>query len=108
MKVLFVRPYQGEASLVKIGLPDREIIFVTDVKEVAEKDLQRVEILSVFVDYQVTKEIIEKFPYLKMIATRSVGYDHIDTEAIKEKGIILTRVPHYGTRTVAEYALALM
>ncbi|MCA9325942.1 hydroxyacid dehydrogenase, partial [Candidatus Saccharibacteria bacterium] len=49
-----------------------------------------------------------QLPKLKFIATRSAGYDHISLGAAYEKGVKVSRVPHYGTRTVAEYAFALM
>jgi D-lactate dehydrogenase len=43
-----------------------------------------------------------------MIATRSTGYDHINIEACKAKGVAVATVPSYGEETVAEYAFALM
>lgn len=70
-----------------------------------DKDL---EVLSVFVNSKVTKEVIARLPSVKMIVTRSTGYDHIDLAAAKEKGIIVTNVPSYGEHTVAEFAFALL
>lgn len=70
-----------------------------------DKDL---EVLSVFVNSKVTKEVIAKLAHTKMIVTRSTGYDHIDLAAAKEKGIIVTNVPSYGEHTVAEFAFALL
>ncbi len=43
------------------------------------------DVISVFVDSAVTGEVIKHFPNLKLIATRSTGYDHIDVAACKEK-----------------------
>lgn len=69
---------------------------------------QDTEILSVFVSSTVTKECIDKMPNLKLIATRSTGYDHIDVSYAISKGIIVTSVPSYGENTVAEYAFGLL
>ena len=70
-----------------------------------DKDL---EVMSVFVNSRVTKEVIARLPSVKMIVTRSTGYDHIDLVAAKEKGIVVTNVPSYGEHTVAEFAFALL
>jgi D-lactate dehydrogenase len=43
-----------------------------------------------------------------MIAVRSTGFDNVDLEYCKEKGITVSTVPAYGTHTVAEYAFALL
>jgi D-lactate dehydrogenase len=108
MKILYIRPYAGELEIIKTALPDIECVEAIDVEEVEPEQLNDIVILSVFVDYQVTTEVLDKLPNLKMIATRSAGYDHIDMSAVADRGIVVSRVPHYGARTVAEYATALM
>lgn len=70
--------------------------------------LQDTEILSVFIYSRVTREMMEKIPSLRLIVTRSTGYDHIDTAAAWEKGIKVANVPSYGENTVAEHAFALL
>jgi D-lactate dehydrogenase len=57
---------------------------------------------------KVTREILDKLPRLKMIATRSTGYDHIDLKAASEKRIVVCNVPDYGTHVVAEHAFGLL
>jgi len=57
---------------------------------------------------KVTKGILEKLPRLKMIATRSSGYDHIDIAAASEKGIVVCNVPDYGAHMIAEHAFGLL
>jgi len=76
---------------------------------ITEKNLNKdAEILSVFVESPVTKKIIEALPRLKMIATMSTGYDHIDLATAKKHKIPVCNVPTYGENTVAEHAMALM
>ena len=47
-------------------------------------------------------------PALKLIVARSTGFDHIDTAYAASRGIAVATVPHYGGRTVAEFAFALL
>lgn len=64
--------------------------------------------LCVFVDSSVTREVIDSMPNLKLIVTRSTGFDHIDIAYAKERGITVSYVPSYGENTVAEFAFALI
>ncbi|OGH92927.1 MAG: hypothetical protein A2534_03140 [Candidatus Magasanikbacteria bacterium RIFOXYD2_FULL_39_9] len=66
------------------------------------------DVLAVFVEIPVTKKIIEKNTHLKMIATMSTGFDHIDLAAAKANKIPVCNVPTYGENTVAEHAMALI
>lgn len=66
------------------------------------------EIISIFVGSKVDKEVINAFPNLKLITTRSTGFDHIDLQAAKEKNIPVAYVPGYGDNTVAEFAFGLI
>ncbi len=66
------------------------------------------EIVSFFVDSQVTPEVLKELPNLKMIAVRSTGVDHVDLAACQERNIVVTNVPLYGENTVAEHAFALI
>lgn len=66
------------------------------------------EIISCFINSQLTPELLKELPNLKMIATRSTGFDHIDLNICKEKGILVANVPSYGSHTVAEYTFGLL
>ena len=66
------------------------------------------EIISTFVYSDCSKEVLANLPQLKLIATRSTGFDHIDTDYCKEHSIIVSNVPEYGSNTVAEHTFALM
>jgi len=66
------------------------------------------DILAIFVESPVTKKMINALPKLKMIATMSTGFDHIDLPAAKHKKIPVCNVPFYGENTVAEHAFALI
>ncbi len=66
------------------------------------------EVLGVFVDSKITEKILQKMPQLKLIVALSTGYDNIDLEAAKKRGITVCNVPAYGEVTVAEHAFTLM
>lgn len=66
------------------------------------------EMLVVFIETPVTKEVIAKLPKLRYITTMSTGFDHIDMAAAKARGITVSNVPTYGENTVAEHTFALI
>jgi D-lactate dehydrogenase len=66
------------------------------------------EAVSPFVASRLDAGIIDRLPDLKLIATRSAGYDHIDLAACRKRGIAIANVPDYGDATVAEHAFALL
>jgi D-lactate dehydrogenase len=66
------------------------------------------DIISPFVYSKMDKKVLDKLPNLKMIATRSTGFDHIDGEECKKRNIVVNNVPTYGSNTVAEYAFGLL
>ena len=65
-------------------------------------------VISIFVNSRITADILAQLPSLKLIVTRSTGFDHIDGAAAAQAGIAVTNIPAYGPRTVAEYTFALI
>lgn len=59
-------------------------------------------------DYPVTRAMIESMPNLKLIANFGVGYNNIDLEACKKRGIRVTNTPQPVIEPTAELAFALM
>lgn len=66
------------------------------------------EVLSVFVTSNVTAEIIDALPKLRLIACRSTGFNNIALAQAEARGIAVVNVPSYGEATVAEYAFTLI
>lgn len=54
------------------------------------------------------KELLDKAPNLKMIALLSTGYNVVDLEETKARGIIVSTVPAYSTPDVAQHTFALL
>jgi len=66
------------------------------------------ECLSPFISPRLDAAGLALFPALKVIATRSTGYDHIDVKYCRGQGIVVCNVPVYGENTVAEHTFALI
>ena len=50
-------------------------------------------VVSCFINTRLTRAVIDQLPLLKLVSTRSVGVDHIDVAACKERGIAVCNTP---------------
>ncbi len=110
-KIIFFEIETWEEPIFKANFPQDEVIFSTKVLELYQeydKNMFDAEVLSTFVFSQLTSKLLSLFSNLKCIVTRSTGYDHIDIDYCKEKGIIVSNVPQYGVHTIVEHTFALM
>ena len=88
-----------------------ESALIKDFKETADLVIDKIKdtsVLSTFINSRINKDIIDSLPNLRFIATRSTGFDHIDMEHARSKGILVSNVPNYGENTVAEHTFALI
>jgi lactate dehydrogenase-like 2-hydroxyacid dehydrogenase len=58
--------------------------------------------------YPVNAELMDALPRTEIIATQSVGLDHIDLKAAKARGIVVTNTPDVLTDDVADLGMALL
>ncbi len=56
----------------------------------------------------ITKETLSACPHIKYMGVLATGYNVIDVEAAKKKGVIVTNIPTYGTDAVAQFAIGLL
>lgn len=56
----------------------------------------------------ITAEMIEQMPNLKYIGLQSTGYNVVDCEAAKKRGIVVSNIPAYSTTAVAQLTFALI
>ena len=78
------------------------------VETLAPELLEDTNIISVFINSVVNKNVIDKFKNLRVISTRSTGYDHICVESCQYKNIAVTNVTNYGETSVAQFTFGLM
>ncbi len=64
--------------------------------------------ISVFIGSHIKAEDMAQVPQVKLVTTRSTGFDHLDIDALASAGIKLGYVPGYGDNTVAEFAFGLL
>ena len=65
------------------------------------------DVVSVFVKSSVTEKVLKDFEG-RMVACRSTGFDHVDTDFAASEGIAVCNVPKYGDNTVAEHTFGLI
>ncbi|MER3521466.1 MAG: phosphoglycerate dehydrogenase, partial [Acidimicrobiia bacterium] len=57
---------------------------------------------------QVTADVIEAAPALRVIGRAGIGVDNIDVEAATRRGIVVVNAPQSNTLSAAEHTMALM
>ena len=70
--------------------------------------LSEAEVLVSTFDYPVTREMIVSAPHLQLITNFGVGFNNIDLDACRERGIRVTNTPQPVIEPTAELAFALM
>lgn len=56
----------------------------------------------------LNREMMDHMPNLKYVGVLATGYNIVDVEAAREKGVVVTNIPTYGTYAVAQMAIALL
>lgn len=54
----------------------------------------------------ITKDDLQKLPAVKYIGVLATGYNIVNIEAAKERGIVVTNIPAYSTKSVAQMVFA--
>jgi len=109
MKIVFSEVEKWEEKILKKGLKNHKVSFVkSPIYNRTVGKVKGAEVLGVFIHTKITKELLDKLPKLRLIIAMSVGYDHIDIEACRRRGVVVCNVPDYGSNTVAEHAFGLI
>jgi len=78
------------------------------VKNLSEEELNETMAISVFLDSEVTENVINSFKNLRIISTRSSSVEHINKKAAINKNIDIVNVEGYSSRTAAQFTIGLM
>ncbi len=90
--------FSNFAELVKIPCNSEEDL----IKNCKDADA----VLCVYEPF--TAYVMDNLPKLKIIAVKAIGYDTVDIEAAKQRGIAVTNTPRYCTNEVADHTVMLM
>jgi D-lactate dehydrogenase len=109
MQIVVFETEQWEHAACLALKPDHTIFCRTEALTEADvDDYANADAISPFIKSDLSAPVLRRLPKLRLIATRSTGYDHIDLAHCREAGITVCNVPGYGDQTVAEYAFALL
>ncbi len=109
MKIHYFSGEPWEEAYVRAKLPGEDITFHEgSFSSYAELTDPEATVLCTFIESHIGEKEMDRFPALKLIATRSTGFDHIDLAAAAARNITVANVPSYGENTVAEFAFALL
>ena len=87
----------------------REALALPDVVvEVAAPPWAGDDVVALVSFEPVSAEELEQLPALRVVATPSVGFDHIDVAAATAQGVWVCNVPDYCVEEMADHALALL
>ena len=97
----------GDISFEPISsLVDARLIGLTVEGEVADNIADAELVITNKV--KITDEVMSRCKNLKYIGLFATGYNNIDIEAAKKRGIVVSNVPGYSTSSVAQHTFALI
>ena len=111
MSIYFFETNELEQRYLSENLPGEHLKFIAEpiTSGAQARDIAKdAEIISPFVHSYLSADVIESLPHLKMIATRSTGFDHINVPNAESRSIPVCNVPTYGENTVAEHTFAMI
>ena len=109
MRIAFFEVEDWEEEYLKGKLNGHQLKFSNEKLSLENAaQIKDFDAISVFIYSKIDEQIIQAIPNLKLITTRSTGFDHIDLEVCKKQGITVCNVPSYGENTVAEHTFALI
>lgn len=77
-----------ETEKIKERIADAEIVIVNKTK--------------------IDKTVLDECPAIKYIGVLATGYNNVDVEYAREKGVLVANIPTYGTFAVGQFAIALL
>ncbi len=108
MKIVVLDGYTlnpGDMSWDEMGLLGELVVYD---RTPADKINERIDNAEIVLTNKVilTKEILEQTPSIKYIGVMATGYNVVEIQYARERGIIVTNVPAYSTDSVAQMVFA--
>lgn len=115
IKMIIFEYRESEKNFFKENkLENFDITFIQDslndetVNNLTEEQLNNTSVISVFLDSEVTKNVIDSFKNLRIISTRSSSISHINHKAAVDKNIDVINIDNYGAKSVAQFTIGLI
>jgi D-lactate dehydrogenase len=108
MKIAVFEAEERERNAFEKLKAKHNVVFVSEPLKPGMIRHTDADVISTFIYSEMGAAVIDQFPDLKLIATRSTGFEHIDAIRCKERDIAISNVPVYGSKTVAEHVFALL
>lgn len=97
----------GDVSLSPLtSLCETEVFDYSSPEEVAER-IGGAEIVLTN-KCRISREVFERCPNIKFIGLFATGYNNVDIDAARERGVVVANVPGYSTNSVAQHTFALI
>jgi phosphoglycerate dehydrogenase-like enzyme len=85
-----------------------ELVWANEDPDTLQAHLPQAEALIVRTYTQVTDQLLDQAPRLKVVGRAGVGLDNVDVPACRKRGIEVVYTPDANTQAVVEYVFALM
>lgn len=108
MKIVILDGYSAQpGDLSWLGLENLGTLTVYD-RTAPEQTVERAKDAEIVLTNKVVinKDVIAQLPLLKYVGVLATGYNVVDVEAARERGIVVTNVPAYSTWSVAQMVFA--
>lgn len=110
MKIVVLDGYTenpGDLSWDKLGeLGELTVYEHTETEKIAQR-MQGAQIILTN-KTPIDRDTLELCPEVRYIGVLATGYNVIDIDAAKEKGVVVCNIPTYGTDAVAQHVFALL
>ncbi len=113
MKMLMFDFRDSEKEFFERNLfQDFEITFISEplneMSQLTQEQYDETDVISVFISSNLSEDVIKRFKNLRVIATRSTGYNHIDVKYCSQNNIAVFNVEEYGQTSVAQFTMTLI
>lgn len=78
------------------------------VNNLPEDLLEETTVVSVYLTSKVTDKVLKKFPDLRILSTRSSGYEHIDIQECCNKKVKVLNAENYDNKAVVQFTFCIM
>ncbi len=112
MKILFYSCHNYIKPLIVEKFKDyNDLVYTSQLLDEQSVELSKgMDVISVFSRDKLSREILKKLSIngVRLICTRSTGFNHIDLDAADEFNIQVARVSAYSPEAIAEHTMAIL